>query len=115
MKQTRSLSEFSRPSEFTLLYPVTMFRLNPTIEKHEAALLLLLGFAGFSVCLAILYRYLRRKVFKDSKKLDTVFDAGGRISVSLTAVTVTSQILWPSDLLMTATLISKVMYTPQNN
>ena len=86
------------------------FRLNPTIEKHEAALLLLLGFAGFSVCLAILYRYLRRKVFRDSKKLDTVFDAGGRISVSLTAVTVTSQILWPSDLLMTATLISKVMY-----
>ena len=83
-------------------------RLSPSIEKHEAALLMLLGFGGFSVLVAILYNSLRKYVFKDSHNLDTVFDAGGRVSLSLTAVTVTSQLLWPADFLQSSTYISKV-------
>jgi len=76
------------------------------------ALLLLLGFGGFSLVIAAIYRALRKHVFKDVHNLDTVFDAGGQVSLSLTAVTVTSQLLWPSDFLMGPTLNSKVcLYT----
>ena len=85
-----------------------LFRVSPVIEKHEAALLMLLGFGGFSVLIAVIYNSLRKYVFKDSHNLDTVFDAGGRVSLSLTAVTVTSQLLWPADFLQSSTLISKV-------
>ena len=85
-----------------------IFRVSPSIEKHEAALLMLLGFGGFSVLVAVVYNSLRKYVFKDSHNLDTVFDAGGRVSLSLTAVTVTSQLLWPADFLQSSTLISKV-------
>ena len=52
--------------------------------------------------------YSRRRVFKDFHRLDVVFDAGGRVSLSLTAVTVTSQLLWPADFLQSPTLASKV-------
>ena len=86
-------------------------RVSPTIEKYEAALLMLLGFGGFSVTVAVVYNGIRRYVFKDSHNLDTVFDAGGRVSLSLTAVTVTSQLLWPADFLQSSTLIRKVMNT----
>ena len=77
---------------------------------------MLLGFGGFSVLVAVIYNTIRKYVFKDSHNLDTVFDAGGRVSLSLTAVTVTSQLLWPADFLQSSTLItkvSKVLYLPQ--
>ena len=75
------------------------------------ALLLLLGFGGFSLVIAALYKALRKHVFHDEYKLDTVFDAGGRVSLSLTAVTVTSQLLWPADFLQLSTITSKVRIT----
>ena len=52
--------------------------------------------------------FYRRRVFKDFHSLDVVFDAGGRVSLSLTAVTVTSQLLWPADFLQSPTLASKL-------
>ena len=78
------------------------------IEKYEAALLLLLGFGGFSVMLALGYNAIRRHVFRDVSNLDTSFDAGGRVTTSLTAVTVGVQLLWPADLLQSATVTAKV-------
>ena len=75
---------------------------------YEAVLLLLLGFGGFSVFLAVGYNWIRRHVFRDVSNLDTSFDAGGRVSMSLTAVTVGVQLLWPADLLQGATVTSKV-------
>lgn len=83
-------------------------RLNPVIEKYELALLMLLGFAGFSMLIGIVYNKIRHYVFKDFHSLDVIFDAGGRVSLSLTAVTVTSQLLWPADFLQSPTLASKV-------
>ena len=47
-------------------------------------------------------------MFHDEYKLDTVFDAGGRVSLSLTAVTVTSQLFFPGDFLTHSTFITKV-------
>ncbi|XP_025086239.1 urea-proton symporter DUR3-like [Pomacea canaliculata] len=81
--------------------------LNPVLGRGQAALLLLLGFGGFSVLLAMLYMFIRRHVFHDADNLNTTFDAGGRVSVSLTAVTVASQLLWPGDLLQSATVTIK--------
>ncbi|XP_060577881.1 uncharacterized protein LOC132734992 [Ruditapes philippinarum] len=82
-------------------------RIAPSIPKSHLTILLLLGFGGFSLLIARGYKSLRKYVFKDDQHLDTVFDAGGRVSFSLTAVTVTSQMLWPADFLQSSTLTSK--------
>ncbi|KAK7097666.1 uncharacterized protein [Littorina saxatilis] len=79
----------------------------PLVEKHEAALLMLLGFSVFSVLLAVLYNVIRRHVFHDADNVDTTFDAGGNVSTSLTAVTIASQLLWPGDMLQSATVAVK--------
>nr|WGU51207.1 DUR3-like urea transporter subtype A2 [Theodoxus fluviatilis] len=85
----------------------TLNHLAPILQKWEAALLVVLGFGGFSVLLALLYNAIRRHVFRDVSSLDTTFDAGGRVSMSLTAVTVMSQLLWPGDLLQSATVATR--------
>ena len=82
--------------------------IHPSISKTNVALLLFLGFAGFSLLIAWCYKAMRRLVYRDSHSLDTVFDAGGQVTFSLTAVTVTSQLLWPADFLQSSTLMSKV-------
>lgn len=108
-------------SGVTSLQPINCSLLNITIvakdtgsgglvqvlNRGEAALLLLLGFGGFSVLLAFLYISIRRYIFHDADNLNTTFDAGGKVSTSLTAVTVASQLLWPGDLLQSATVTIK--------
>ncbi|ESO89504.1 hypothetical protein LOTGIDRAFT_165098 [Lottia gigantea] len=79
----------------------------PVLDKHETALLMLLGFGGFSIILALLHNAVRKYVFHDEHNLDTTFDAGGNVSLSLTAVTVASQLFWPGDILHSATLTTK--------
>lgn len=71
---------------------------------------MVLGFGGLSTTVAILHRLIRKYVYKDSHDLDTVFDAGGKVSFGMTAVTMTSQLLWPADFLQQATLMAKVIY-----
>ncbi|KAK3100009.1 hypothetical protein FSP39_013434, partial [Pinctada imbricata] len=79
----------------------------PVLEKYESALLMLLGFGGFSIILALLHNAVRKYIFHDEHNLDTTFDAGGNVSLSLTAVTVASQLFWPGDILHSATLTTK--------
>uniref|UniRef100_K1R174 Uncharacterized protein n=1 Tax=Magallana gigas TaxID=29159 RepID=K1R174_MAGGI len=79
--------------------------ISPILEKHESALLMILGFAGFSIVLAIIHNSIRKYIYKDAHSLDTVFDAGGKVTLSLTAVTVTSQLLWPADFLQITTIM----------
>ncbi|PVD26613.1 hypothetical protein C0Q70_14290 [Pomacea canaliculata] len=74
------------------------------LEKYEGALLLLLGFGGISVLVAASYNIIRSYVFRDVSSLDSAFDAGGRVTTSLTAVTVGMQLLWPADFLQSATV-----------
>ena len=62
-------------------------------------LFMVLGFGGFSVLIALFHNGLRKYVYEDAGSLDTMFDAGGKVSLILTAVTVTSQALWPLDFL----------------
>lgn len=67
-----------------------------------------LGFGGLSITLGIVHFAVRRYIYRDAHSLDTVFDAGGNVTIGLTAVTVTSQLLWPADFLQSATIMSKV-------
>ena len=90
------------------------FSVKPVLQREETALLMLVGFGGFSIILALLHNYLRRAVFHDDDSLDTTFDAGGNVSLSLTAVTVASQLFWPGDILHSATLTVKVGHTRNN-
>lgn len=69
---------------------------------------MILGFGGFSILLAVLHNSVRKYIFHDEHNLDTTFDAGGNVSLSLTAVTVASQLFWPGDILHSATLTTKV-------
>ena len=56
----------------------------------------------------LFYLICRRYVFHDFHNLDVVFDAGGRVSLSLTTVTATAQLMWPADFLQSPTIASKV-------
>ncbi|XP_035826231.1 urea-proton symporter DUR3 [Aplysia californica] len=77
------------------------------LEKHESALLLLLGFGSLSILLALLYVGIRRYIFEDVNNVDSSFDAGGNVSTSLTAVTIAAQLLWPGDLMQSVTVAVK--------
>lgn len=79
----------------------------PVLARYESALLMLLGFGGFSIILALFHNAVRKHIFHDEHNLDTTFDAGGNVSLSLTAVTVASQLFWPGDILHSATLTTK--------
>ncbi|KAH3838850.1 hypothetical protein DPMN_112266 [Dreissena polymorpha] len=82
------------------------------LRRYESALLMILGFGGFSIILAL-------HIFHDEHNLDTTFDAGGNVSLSLTAVTVASQLIWPGDILHSATLTAKqrttTLYVGEDN
>ncbi|KAK3575937.1 hypothetical protein CHS0354_001140 [Potamilus streckersoni] len=82
-------------------------KVTAVLDKYESALLLILGFGGFSIILALLHNAVRKYIFHDEHNLDTTFDAGGNVSLSLTAVTVASQLFWPGDILHSATLTAK--------
>ncbi|XP_062591889.1 uncharacterized protein LOC134253383 isoform X2 [Saccostrea cucullata] len=78
-----------------------------TVSALDASLLIVLGFGGFSIVVAVLHNAIHRYVYRDQHSLDTVFDAGGKVTTSLTAVTVASQVLWPVDLIQTSVIALK--------
>lgn len=92
----------------SIKFRFSLSRVNPVLERYESALLMILGFGGFSILLAVLHNSVRKYIFHDEHNLDTTFDAGGNVSLSLTAVTVASQLFWPGDILHSATLTTKV-------
>ena len=56
----------------------------------------------------ILHPQVRKHVYHDSDNLDTAFDAGGKVSIGLTATTIVSQWTWTATLLQSSTVASKV-------
>ena len=50
----------------------------------------------------------RKYVYRDADNLDTAFDAGGKVSIGLTATTIVSQWTWSATLLQSSTVASKV-------
>lgn len=79
------------------------------LEQQQTALLMLLGFGGFSLVLAMCYNAIRKHIFHEKRNIDSTFDAGGNVSISLTAVTIACQFFWPLDLLHSATVTIKVI------
>ena len=51
---------------------------------------------------------MRKYIYKDADNLDTAFDAGGKVSIGLTATTIVSQWTWSATLLQSSTVASKV-------
>ena len=52
----------------------------------------------------------RKFVYHDADNLDTAFDAGGKVSIGLTATTIVSQWTWSATLLQSSTVASKVKH-----
>eukprot|EP00092_Neocalanus_flemingeri_P047552 GFUD01053926.1.p1 GENE.GFUD01053926.1~~GFUD01053926.1.p1 ORF type:complete len:170 (+),score=24.13 GFUD01053926.1:112-621(+) len=73
-----------------------------------AALLIFLGVGIFAVCIAQAFQQVRKHVYHDADNLDTAFDAGGKVSIGLTATTIVSQWTWSATLLQSSTVASKV-------
>ena len=53
------------------------------------------------------FQLVRRYVYHDADNLDTAFDAGGKVSIGLTATTIVSQWTWSATLLQSSTVASK--------
>ncbi|XP_060608093.1 uncharacterized protein LOC132760193 [Ruditapes philippinarum] len=77
-----------------------------SVELHET-LLLVIGFGVFATLIAVLFKFIRKHVYKDKNTLDTAFDAGGKVSVGLTATTIVSQWTWAATLLYSCVVASK--------
>jgi len=72
-----------------------------------AALLIFLGVGVFAVAIAQAFQMVRKYVYHDADNLDTAFDAGGKVSIGLTATTIVSQWTWSATLLQSSTVASK--------
>jgi Na+/pantothenate symporter len=72
-----------------------------------AALLIFLMVGAFAAGIAQAFQLVRRHVYHDADNLDTAFDAGGKVSIGLTATTIVSQWTWSATLLQSSTVASK--------
>merc|ERR1712032_1194092 len=78
----------------------------PTVSL-QAALLIFLGVGIFAVFIAQAFQMVRKYVYRDADNLDTAFDAGGKVSIGLTATTIVSQWTWSATLLQSSTVAGK--------
>ena len=62
----------------------------------------------FAALVALAFDLVRRFVFHDADNLDTAFDAGGKVTIGLTATTIVSQWTWAATLLQSSTVAAKV-------
>jgi cbb3-type cytochrome oxidase subunit 3 len=72
-----------------------------------AALLIFLFVGVFAAGIAYAFQMVRKNVYHDADNLDTAFDAGGKVSIGLTATTIVSQWTWSATLLQSSTVASK--------
>merc|ERR1711963_872373 len=78
----------------------------PTVSLG-AALLIFLLVGTFAAGIAQAFQMVRKHVYHDADNLDTAFDAGGKVSIGLTATTIVSQWTWSATLLQSSTVASK--------
>jgi Na+/proline symporter len=75
--------------------------------RLDAALGIFLGTGAFAALIATIFQAVRHYVYHDASNLDTAFDAGGKVSIGLTATTIVSQWTWTGTLLQSSTVASK--------
>ena len=78
----------------------------PTVSLGMAMLIFALV-GTFAAGIAQTFQLVRRYVYHDADNLDTAFDAGGKVSIGLTATTIVSQWTWSATLLQSSTVASK--------
>lgn len=78
----------------------------PTVGLGSALVIFLLV-GIFAAGIAQAFQLVRRYVYHDADNLDTAFDAGGKVSIGLTATTIVSQWTWSATLLQSSTVASK--------
>jgi len=78
----------------------------PTVGLGSALIIFLLV-GVFAAGIAQAFQLVRRHVYHDADNLDTAFDAGGKVSIGLTATTIVSQWTWSATLLQSSTVASK--------
>merc|ERR1719305_818801 len=78
----------------------------PTVSLGMAMLIFALV-GTFAAGIAQAFQMVRKYVYHDADNLDTAFDAGGKVSIGLTATTIVSQWTWSATLLQSSTVASK--------
>ena len=78
----------------------------PTVG-FSAALIIFVMVGVFAAGIAQAFQMVRRYIYHDADNLDTAFDAGGKVSIGLTATTIVSQWTWSATLLQSSTVASK--------
>jgi uncharacterized protein YneF (UPF0154 family) len=73
-----------------------------------SALLVFFLTGAFSAGVAAAFQAVRKYVYHDADNLDTAFDAGGKVSIGLTATTIVSQWTWAATLLQSCTVATRV-------
>ena len=84
----------------------------PTVGLGSA-LIIFLMVGVFAAIIAQAFQQVRKHVYHDADNLDTAFDAGGKVSIGLTATTIVSQWTWSATLLQSSTVASKVRIVPR--
>ncbi|XP_037079202.1 urea-proton symporter DUR3-like [Pollicipes pollicipes] len=77
----------------------------PTVSMAEAVGVFT-GVGVFASLIAYGFHMVRKHVYHDADSLDTAFDAGGKVSIGLTATTIVSQWTWSATLLQSSTVSS---------
>lgn len=78
----------------------------PTVGLGQA-LIIFVMVGTFAAGIAQGFQMVRKHVYHDADNLDTAFDAGGKVSIGLTATTIVSQWTWSATLLQSSTVASK--------
>jgi hypothetical protein len=78
----------------------------PTVSLGSAMFIFVLV-GCFAAGIAQTFQLVRKYVYHDADNLDTAFDAGGKVSIGLTATTIVSQWTWSATLLQSSTVASK--------
>jgi len=105
-EQRCSENVFKARKEATADGKLPSLGVQPTVGLG-AALLIFLGVGVFAVGIAQAFQMVRKYVYHDADNLDTAFDAGGKVSIGLTATTIVSQWTWSATLLQSSTVASK--------
>ncbi|KAF0301993.1 putative urea active transporter 1 [Amphibalanus amphitrite] len=77
----------------------------PTVSMAEA-IAVFAGVGIFASLIAYGFHMVRKHIYNDADNLDTTFDAGGKVSIGLTATTIVSQWTWSATLLQSSTVSS---------
>ena len=78
----------------------------PSVQLGSAMIIFI--FVGvFAAGIAQAFQQVRKHIYHDANNLDMAFDAGGKVSIGLTATTIVSQWTWSATLLQSSTVASR--------